>query len=170
MARKHIEDPWNRERKKKRSSYFPFLLQNILLKELKKKANINFCNSYKLNSREKNPWSATRPLVSNQTESLRWILICFRGHHQSHYPPDLCHCINQTLLCNSFSVEEMWQKLKMNRQTSCRQTIKYLSNVSNAPEMHPLKGIRFYPLTFIQQEEKAIIRLPQPSVTPWWTK
>lgn len=96
MARKCIEDPWKRQKgggRKQRSGYFPFLWQNILFKKKKhqQQANINFCNSYKRNSREKNPWSATRPLISNWTESFKRILICFRGYHQSYYPPDLCH-------------------------------------------------------------------------------
>lgn len=89
----------------------PIRKQNIKQKTPNQQANINFCNSYKLNSREKNPWSAPRPLVSNWTESFRRILICFRGYHQSYYPPDPCHGINQTFICNSISMEELWQKL-----------------------------------------------------------
>lgn len=168
MASKCIEDPWNRVREKgvgggeREKQLFSILIAEHPIRRKKKKnkqqqANINFCNSYKLHSREKNPWSATRPLVSNRTESFRRILICFRGYHQSYYPPDLCHCINQTFICNSISMEEIWQKLKMNRQTFGCQTIKYLSNVSNTPEMHPLKGIRFLSShsAFIQQQEKG---------------
>lgn len=120
MARKCIEDPWNREKGgeggKERSGYFPFLWQNTLFRKKKQQTNFNFCNSYKPNSREKNPWSATRPLVSNWTESFPRILSCSRGYHQSYYPRDLCHRINQTFICNSISTEETWQKLQMNRQ------------------------------------------------------
>lgn len=104
-------------------------------------ANINFCNNYKLNSSEKNPWSATRPLVSNWSQSFWRILICFSGCHQSYYPPDLCHRINQIFICNSISMEEMWQPREMNGWTLCCLTMKYLSSVNSTPSWHPPKGI-----------------------------